>query len=138
MYLACSTEVRAILLQDVGERATIDKQRQEAADLVEAKAAAAEEERARQWRVVRCAGLQCDRLSERIQGLNMQMPACPVPLIHSSHHTACWQRAGYVMGAIGPCASCTASNTLSSGLAVLGGSTGSVMTQSMDHGVAVP
>ena len=40
-------------MQDTGERAAIDKQRQDAADLVEAKAMAAEEERARQWRVVK-------------------------------------------------------------------------------------
>ena len=41
-------------VQDVSERAAIDKGRQEAAGLVEARAQAAEEERARQWRVVRC------------------------------------------------------------------------------------
>ena len=42
-------------VQDTEERAAIDKKRQDAADLVEAKEMAAEEERARQWRVVRCS-----------------------------------------------------------------------------------
>ena len=55
-------------VQDTGERAVIDKQRQEAADLVEAKAMAAEEERARQWRIVRHARL-----------LLMRRGACSAP-----------------------------------------------------------